>query len=485
VCQGNVCVGNGQGAPTGGVCTDKSQCSSSTCTNGACAAGSGLSNGKSCGSAVECVSLACTNGICGSGTSGGSGTGGTTGGGGVSGGTPRMGGSPCTSNTQCSSGLCLGGVCQSGQPGGAGCSSATDCASGVCQSNVCVGNGQGVPAGGACTGDRRCASNNCSSSNVCAAGSGLPDGKSCGSAVECASGACTNGICGAATNGGTGAGGTTGGVVTGGGGFGACSGSLPPTSASGGASPGTTPPATCDPNAQDQTGCTCTPGTSRACYTGASGTRGVGACSDGTQVCIGQGELTGTYALCTGAVTNCTQPPPPPSLCTNTAVNNEPIILAGYAPVSGQSVPSNGQIKVWVQDEGAPFTAPGEVVDSKTGAVLTPGDRTAKAADGYLFEPALYIAPQTAESGGTPHFPQWIKGQYNPTPSTGRTGPATIGAPIDPVPAGTRITEKYVAEYIWDVCALGLPPGTYSAEFVIHDGDRDRAVGCVTIVIGP
>jgi hypothetical protein len=54
---------------------------------------------------------------------------------------------------------------------------------------------------------------------------------------------------------------------------------------------------------------------------------------------------------------------------------------------------------------------------------------------------------------------------------------------MDPAPAGTKLSERYTTEDIWDVSALGLKPGTYSAEFVIHDGDRDRAIGCVTITI--
>jgi hypothetical protein len=232
-------------------------------------------------------------------------------------------------------------------------------------------------------------------------------------------------------------------------------------------------------------------------------------------VCISQGELTGTYDVCTGAVTDCSPPStPPPSLCTNTAVNTEPEILAAYSPAPGQSVPRNGQIKVWCNDEGPCFIAPGEKVDPNTGAIVTPGDRTAKAADGYLFEPALYIAPETAENGGTPHFPNWIKGQYNNEPNETsppmcggpmggpmggpKGGPmgtttattttqscGTVGALIDALPTGTPLREKFTDEYVWDVCSLGLGPGTYTAEFVIHDGDRDRGIGCVTIVISP
>jgi hypothetical protein len=229
----------------------------------------------------------------------------------------------------------------------------------------------------------------------------------------------------------------------------------------------------------------------------------VSTCQDGTQLCISEGELTGTYDVCKGAVTDCG--PPPPSLCANKTVNNEPEILAAYSPSPGEAVANNGQIKVWVNDEWPPFIAQGEQVDPTTGAILTPGDRTAKAPDGYLYEPALYIAPETAESGGTPHFPQWIKGQYNNNPVAGKPmgGPkgGPMGGPmgnmknvqptivegpsIDPVPTGTPLREKYADEYIWDVCALGLAPGTYNAEFVIIDGDQDRAIGCVTIVIAP
>jgi hypothetical protein len=167
-------------------------------------------------------------------------------------------------------------------------------------------------------------------------------------------------------------------------------------------------------------------------------------------------------------------------------INNEPEILGGYAPANGEAVGKDGQIKLWVTDEHPCFIAPNEQVDAATGMVTTPGDRTAKASDGYLYEPALYIAPQTAENGGTAHFPQLIKGWYNNDPiNGGRRAAGTQGAPIDPPPAGTNLSEKYDGEDVWDVSALGLSPGTYIGEFVIHDGDQDRGVGCVTIVITP
>jgi hypothetical protein len=171
-----------------------------------------------------------------------------------------------------------------------------------------------------------------------------------------------------------------------------------------------------------------------------------------------------------------------PALCQPGGANNEPEILAGYLPANGQSVGAGGQIKVWVNDEGAPIIAPNEQVDPTTGMITTPGDRSAKAPDGYLWEPAVYIAPQSAENGGTPHFPSAIKGDYN---NTTKKGPGIHVAGMDPPPAGAMLSEKYTAELIWDVNSLGLAPGAYVAEFVIHDGDEDRGVGCVTITINP
>jgi hypothetical protein len=188
---------------------------------------------------------------------------------------------------------------------------------------------------------------------------------------------------------------------------------------------------------------------------------------------------------------NCQHDAGMPELCTDEDINNEPEILVGYSPAMGESVAENAQIKVWINDERPELIAEGEQIDPNTGEITTPGDRTAKADDGYLWEPALYIAPQTAESGGTPHFPQYIKGWYNNAarPSGGIRGGRRgtidgVEVPgMDPVPPGQRLTEDYSTEVIWDVNALGLAPGTYIGEFVIHDGDHDRAIGCVTIMI--
>jgi len=174
-------------------------------------------------------------------------------------------------------------------------------------------------------------------------------------------------------------------------------------------------------------------------------------------------------------------PPPPPAACSDQSLNNEPEILVGYSPAMGQTVGSTGQIKVWVSDENSPFIAPMEQVDNTTGAITTPGDRTATASDGLLFEPALYLAPQSPTNGGTPYFPQWIKGAYNNNPPA--RGTFTGGAPIDPPPSGSSRLLQYTGEFIWDVGVLGIGPGSYTAVFSVHDGDRDRAIGCVSIVV--
>ena len=184
---------------------------------------------------------------------------------------------------------------------------------------------------------------------------------------------------------------------------------------------------------------------------------------------------------------------PAGSLCANRAVNTEPIILVGYSPAAGQTVGATGQVKVWVNDEHAPFVAPGELIDPNTGAT-TPGDRAAKANDGLLDEPALYIDTTTI-SGVAAHFPDFIKGWVNNEPQNGFLNGGNIekGPQYDPLPPGSAplggpnpngtLPNNFVAEYIWNVANLGLTSGTHTAEFVVHDGDFDRGIGCVTIQI--
>jgi len=190
-----------------------------------------------------------------------------------------------------------------------------------------------------------------------------------------------------------------------------------------------------------------------------------------------------------GYVTIAPTPTPGSSetLCQQGGVNDEPSILDGYSPGAGQTVSQTGTIKVWVSDESAPIIAPGQQINTSTGAVVVgTGTLTAKAPDNYLWEPALYIAPHTAESGGTPYFPDFIKGVVNNNPPTRSQGGINSIAP-DPFPAGVTDADptfnSFTSEYIWDVSKLGLASGSYQAEFLIHDGDINRGVGCVSIQI--
>jgi hypothetical protein len=173
-------------------------------------------------------------------------------------------------------------------------------------------------------------------------------------------------------------------------------------------------------------------------------------------------------------------------------VNNEPEILAGFSPDDGQSVAYGGQIKAWVTDEWVMVIAPNEQIDPNTGAIAVPGDRTARGPDGYLWEPALYVAPENADNGGTPHFPTAIKGIYNSTSTSGGVGKVAAG--MDPIPAGatgnpgcpgTAKALKYTSEIIWDVKSLGIGPGKHLIQLVVHDGDEDLGVGCLRIVVTP
>jgi hypothetical protein len=156
-------------------------------------------------------------------------------------------------------------------------------------------------------------------------------------------------------------------------------------------------------------------------------------------------------------------------------INDEPGIIADYQPAAGTSVSKGGQIKVWVQDEAPPIIAPGEQVDPTTGAITVLGDVAAMAPDGYPWEPILYV-------GGAAHIPSLIKGAFDSDPTGAGLGGWYSGPPVDP--DSSVVSGFYVAEYVWNVDSLGLSPGTYDAEFVIHDGDQDRGIGCVTIVIG-
>jgi hypothetical protein len=196
-----------------------------------------------------------------------------------------------------------------------------------------------------------------------------------------------------------------------------------------------------------------------------------------------------------------------PAACGDPRINTEQGMIVAYAPSNGQSVGQHGRVVVWANDECPPSVAPGERVDPSTGAVTLPGNRTAKLHDGYLAEPALYVAPATAENGGTPFFPTAIRGGFNSSYSpyalgacdckggfvlmqdaglgglmAPDAGAATL-VPMDPPPQGTTLPCFWTAEYVWDVSSLGLTPGAHDIELSIPDGDGDREEACTTILV--
>ncbi len=188
-----------------------------------------------------------------------------------------------------------------------------------------------------------------------------------------------------------------------------------------------------------------------------------------------------------GFITLAPTPKPSSPFCTpGKGINTAPQIIIGFEPDLGKTVAANGQIKVWVNDDHVPMVAPNEQVNPTTGQITTPGDRAAKAPDNFLWEPALYIAPQTAEANGAPHFPNFIKGRFNNTPpaaSNGVQGPPIDNPPPGSVPNSLGYDASYTTEYIWNIAQLNLAKGSHQLQFLIHDGDNHRGVKCMTLNI--
>lgn len=206
-------------------------------------------------------------------------------------------------------------------------------------------------------------------------------------------------------------------------------------------------------------------------------------------------------------------PAPVNSGCKIAQFHLEDEILVGSDPPPGGQ--TSGNLRVWVTDELAPQISPGEVVDQVTGQITTIGDRTAKDFDTdgegkYLWEPSLYVKPaigaipsqpfcDAVTPGCIPYFPVIIKGEYNSYGFYDRSGDLfELGPPIDAdwinfkngpggasAPSGYRYGQgtPFMSEYIWDVTTFGLAKGTYWAQFVIHDGDPNLGISCVTIQI--
>ena len=199
--------------------------------------------------------------------------------------------------------------------------------------------------------------------------------------------------------------------------------------------------------------------------------------------------------------------------CTDNPSDTEREILVGYDPAPGTSAINGGKIRVFVTDEGAPKVAQGTTIDA-SGTVTNHGDTTARDSGtngngNWTWNPAIYIDPPGLANGtfctsestcGLPHFPDMIKGDYNPNSGGGRGGGAS-GPAVDAdyktfengpdykgktpltLPDKSNSDTAYFAEFIWNTSSLGLTSGNHIAQFVIHDGDTNIGVDCLNIVI--
>ncbi len=153
--------------------------------------------------------------------------------------------------------------------------------------------------------------------------------------------------------------------------------------------------------------CLCTPGTSTACYSGLSGTAGIGICQSGTQICNAQGN---GYGSCTGQVLPTTE------MCNgldddcdgftdeHTTNPNNPLAQSCYTgPVGTQGV---GVCSTGLQTcvTGAWSACVGEVLPSLeicTGGLDEDCDNTFDCQDNSCSAVSVCMAPSSPSGFGT------------------------------------------------------------------------------------
>ena len=190
---------------------------------------------------------------------------------------------------------------------------------------------------------------------------------------------------------------------------------------------------------------------------------------------------------------------PKVNTCAESNFNREPYIFIASDPLPGGIAVPGGRIRVWVDDGNGGSVSEGEIINKDTGQIITPGDRSATDGKGqgyYRWEPALYITPLTspdqpgpyagdAENGGQPYFPSFVRGRvvYTDSNTTRFLSLPPIESPVGFEVPRSKDHGGNQAQFILEVNSLGLTPGFYRAQIVVHDGDGDLALNCITIQI--
>ncbi len=253
--------------------------------------------------------------------------------------------------------------------------------------------------------------------------------------------------------------------------------------------------------------------------------------------------LAGNFSSLNAQTSNCGYPDNS-NLPRSAVIFNESEVLRAFSPVAGgnSSLCGAQSIKMWYNDEHAmtlgvrsvsiktatgttttnyPITAtpttPGCVDHPLVGSTIQSGAQAGvdvAAGGGRPMFPALFITNVTNDpfsrsgtwqQGGLGIPPHKVCGTWKGATKfiDSTRNPVTISITPDADPVKNHWTgvpdtppggfaslddEGYGAEVVWNIDELNLAPGTYLFQFMVHDGDQNKAGGdcgesCVTVVI--